>query len=238
MITLDQFLKNLAYGELANIALSKSLLSSDAADSYEKVISHIQLGLTALHQRFLIRGGQVVIQNYPHIGRYYLDPIYAKSNTTSTETYKYIEDTPGRPFLDNVLKIEQVFDEVGREYALNESDVADPIFTPEYNCVAMTPGVEGTYWTIVYRADHVSLPTTDVTPANVEIDIPAQYFEPLQAYVAGRIMSGQGHSLFEGQVEGDRLMMRYEMLCSLLESQNMDMDDNDTHIRLEVNGWA
>jgi hypothetical protein len=238
MITLSRFLKNLAYGELSNIAIGNADTGVISPDAYERVITHTQLGLTALHQRFMIRIGQVIIRNYSHIGRYYLDYRYARSNTESTELVKYIEDTAERPFQDNVLKIDQIFDEIGREYELNKSDVPDPIFTPDYNCVVMTPSVENALWTVVYRADHDQLPTTDPDPDLIELKIPQQYLEPLQAYVAGRLMSGMGHSLFEGQAEGDRFMSRYEMLCARLEQQNMDIDDNDTHTRLEDNGWV
>ena len=239
MITLKQLFKNLAFSELANISIGDATTGAIDPNNYERLTTGVRLGLTALHQRFLIRAESVVIRNYPQIGRYYLATKYARSNTESLELIKYIEDTGIRPFTDNVLKIDQVFDEVGREFELNVTTASDPIFTPEYNCIAMTPVVGNALWTVVYRADHTPFTVdADTDLSTIELAIPPQYVEPLQAYTASRVLGGMGHSSLEGRSDGDALMLRYEALCSRMETQNLDIDDNDTHTRLEDNGWV
>ena len=239
MITLERLFQNMAYGELSNIAIGNSTLGSISPADYGLMLSHVQLGLSALHQRFLVRTGRVNIQQYEAVEKYYLLYKYAKSNSASLETYKYILDSTSDIFCENVFKIEQVFDEYGVEYKINDSSVDFPISTPEYNSMYFPESTLDPIWTILYRTDYPTIElTNDFNPANVTLNIPTFLHEPLQCYVTGRIMTGQSHSIFEGVAEGDKYMARYEQLCQALEYQNLDIDVNETFDHIQANGWV
>jgi hypothetical protein len=239
MFTLAHLFQNMAHGELSNIAIGDATLGSISPADYSNMVSHVQLGLTALHQRFLLRTDQVVIQQNSSTLKYWLKSDYAQSNTSSIQPVKYIIDSAADPFIENVLKIEQVFDELGAEFTINNSAADVPIYTPSYNCLAITPTVANPAWFVLYRANYPEIPIgVDFDPTSVVLDIPSWLIEPLQAYVTARIMTGRSHSIFEGVAEGDKYMARYEQLCMMIEHQNLDADDNDTYSHLEANGWV
>lgn len=239
MITLEALFSNMAHGELSNISIGDPELGSISPSDYAKVVSHVQAGLTALHQRFLLRSGEVAIQQYEGILKYWLKLDYAQTNVTSLQPIRYIIDTADDPFIENVLKIEQIFDELGDEFKINDGSVDVPIYTPRYNCLTISPTYTNPMWFVNYRADYPRIEIDgDFDPAEVELDIPSWLEEPLQAYIAGRIMNGRSHSVFEGVAEGDKYMARYEQLCQTIEFQNLDADDNETYDRIGENGWV
>ena len=239
MLTLARLFQNMAHGELSNISVGNSTLGNISPADYSNLISHVQLGLTALHKRFLLRTGEVVIQQYPDIRKYYLRKKYAQTNAASTEPVKYILDTLGEPFEEDLFKIEQVYDELGNEFRINDSTAAFPIYTPAYNCLQLSPSTTNPTWYVIYRANYPEIAITDnFDPDEVDLDIPPYIVEALQAYVTARIMTGRSHSIFEGVSEGDKYMARYEQLCLEIEIQNLDADDNDLYDRAGVNGWV
>ena len=192
MLTLKEFFDNLTYGELANIAIGKGETGYISEADYPALLSHVNLGLTALHKRFLIRADEVIIQQYPEIAHYYLRSEY--SVVTGTAETKYLLDSEKEPFKDNVLKIEHVFDELGVEFVINDVYADFPIFTPKPDMLILPASVNNPAFFIIYRANHPKIViTNDFNPANVMLEIPDYLVLPLQLYVADRIMKGQQH---------------------------------------------
>ena len=119
---LNELFDQLTYGELSQLEYGGVDNEGITQEDHKRILPHINLALTELHKRFLIREEEVTIRCYDHIETYVLDSKYAATNTESTEPYKYIHDTVFEPFVDNVLRIEKVFNEDGQELFLNETD--------------------------------------------------------------------------------------------------------------------
>lgn len=150
---LSKLFKQLATGELSQVAISEN--GSIQEDSYDAIITHLNIGLTKLYTRFPLLEKEVVIQQFEHITQYRLSSKYAVSNEDSTEVYKYIIDSTDNPFMDDVLRVEQVFDEEGNYIKLNDEYTDGRVFfTPAYDLLQIPMPEENNAVFVTYRADH------------------------------------------------------------------------------------
>lgn len=220
------------------MALGGSEYSGILPENYHKIIPHINLGLGELHKRFLLKTGQVTIQQYDHIQQYFLDPRFAKSNTTSIEPYKYIMDSVYMPFdnADDVLAIENVFDENGIPYILNDSTNAYSVFTPSYNSVQVPFADGANVMTVEYRANHKKLTNKGDDVLAQRVDISITYLEGLLNYIAARYLSTIGTQ--ESSADSINFMNRFEMSCAKILELNLAVRSNDSNEKLDMRGWV
>lgn len=230
----------LSAGELSQISLGGDMLGEIAESNYPKITSHVNLALTELHKRFMIKEGTVLLALQTGLTTYVLDRKYAVSNTASTEPVKYISDASS-PYLDDVFKIERVYDEDDLELALNVFEDTLSVLTPGYRVVVVPTSEEfvSTTLRVVYRANHRVLDVADWADPDVsEIDLPYTYLEALLLYVASRVMNPIGFAGGNGFHEGNNYMAKFEKACALLEFQNYRVDQQGQNTRLEKNGWV
>jgi hypothetical protein len=252
MITLQEILDNLTYGELSHVSVGGGALGFIASKDYPKIVSCLNGALTALHKRFLLRTGEVRVQQYADITTYYLRSEYAVSNTTSDKT-KYIIDSAEEPFPLNIFKIEQVLSASGVALVLNDSAISEthpvyydgeviqstPIFTPNFDTLVMTPVIgKLEAVTVKYRADHPRIKIDlGFDPNTVYLHIPTSILDAISLNIASRIYtpltSGDGErsaaSLYNYQ---------YELECKRLEMESVTLDDNTFDARFADNGWV
>jgi len=240
MITLQEIFDDLAAGPLANLSLVDSTTQSIKEKDYTKVLSYINRALTELHKRFLLRTGQVVVQLHPDVIHYALRSKFAESNTSSTEPIKYIMDTSDRPFEDDIIKIEQVFSELGEEYPINDSSQNYPVYTPEFDVISLLPiGDIPQAVVVVYRAKYPKIiPTvTAFNPETVELNIPDWIIEALYSRVAAS--AHKGISGEEGEMSASRsYMFQYELDCKKIENEGTVTNDNDPFNTFGEKGWV
>ena len=235
-MTLDQLFDQLTYGELAALAIGGVNESKIQLKDYPNVISHINLGLTELHKRFLLKTEEVIIQQYEQIETYYLDSKYAESNEASVEPIKNIMDSVYEPFTDNVLKIQEVYDEGGELLYLNDSNQYWSVHTPTYNSVQLPYPVNENNLSIIFRANHTKIPLTTSDPASVEVVLAPTYIEPLLFYVASRIYSGLGTP--EGTQESNNYIVKFNNSCKQVELLGLDIQENTTNTKFETRGFV
>ena len=231
---LTELFTYLTSGELSQLELGGADCSGIHVENYPKVIPAINLGLTELHKRFPLRIEEVTIVQEEHIQFYVLDRIFAESNIDSTETYKYLKDSEFQPFVDNVLKIEQVFGELGDELPMNNHGDCCSVFTPVYNTVQVPQPVTGVSMVVTYRADHDMIPLTDFDPEEQTIVIPSGYLEALLLYVGGRIYAGMNA---DANAEGNNYMAKFEASCNKITSLNLMNQADHFNCKLELCGW-
>lgn len=245
---LTELFDQLTYGELSQFEFTGSDEEGITVDDYKRIVPHINMALTELHKRFLIREEEVTIRCYDHIETYILDSKYAASNYESLEPYKYIHDSVFEPFVDNVLKIEKVFNEDGQELHLNETDPyiiqtetlqtskkAWSINTPNFNTIQIPYPMVENQILVEYRANHEKILVKGLNPDTQEIKIPSHMLEALLLYIAGRAYSSLGG---ESAQEGMAYMARFEASCKNIETLNLVNKENATNQKLEVNGWV
>lgn len=233
---LSEFFDQLTLGELAQVSIGGKPKGEISQSDYPTIIGHINLGLTRLHTRFLIREDELFIQQYDHIAEYVLDPKYAQTNTGSAEPYKYIADTVANPFLDNVLRIERVYDENGAEVPLNDSQVENSVYTPNYRTIQIPTANSNNSISVVYRGNHPKIDRYTIDLSAVSIELPPSFYEALLYFVASRVHAPMGPT--ELGSESNNYFMKYEAACQTLERYNMLHEDNETNTRLEMNGWV
>lgn len=221
-------INQLRRGELSKLSLGTEV-------DHAALIPHINLGLAALHTRFPLRMESVHVQMYAHISEYILDSKYAQSNVSSSEPCKYIVDTPSNPYTDDIIKIEQVFDELGIDIGLNNQLNPTSVYTPNYNTVQVPFPNEDSSLYVTYRANHPTIPE-DVDPNTFEIEISHSYLEALLYFVAQRVNSVMPS--LDGQNSSTTFMMKYENACAILERHHVLHKDEPTNMKLRDNGWV
>lgn len=232
-MTLGDLFEQLALGELSqhNIGSSGQIQEKD----YPKLISHLNLALTAVHTLLPLKENEVVVQQYDHITEYRLSAVYAQSNPDPDIEYKWIVDTVESPFTEDILRIEAVFNEVGGPVPLNDEYDNTSMYSPAPDLLQIPFPVSDNAIVLVYRANHPKIPlnTTDLTTL---VDIPTSIQEAVQAYMASRLyvalanptsaqLSSYYNRKFKDQIA---IVERYNTLQS---------SDTESNIMFRLGGW-
>src|SRR5690625_3224463 len=102
---LIEIFNQLTYGELSQLHIGGEEVGEIRPQDYMAIVPHINLGLTALHKRFLIREGRLRIELQPGMYTYVLHSEHAVSHRASRKT-RYILDSADQPFNDDIIKVE------------------------------------------------------------------------------------------------------------------------------------
>ena len=237
---LSEVFTQLAYGELAQLAVVNEDGDGIAPTKQGQIVAHVNLGLTALYKRFLLKQGRVSIQLVQGVSTYPLNP---ESDTV------FIESVDSPDFLNDVFKIERVYTEGGVEFSLNDESDPYSCTTPSlsvlkipYSVVNQTEGLPEdlkTSWVdVVYRANHPKIvyTGTNFNPARVEVELPMSHLEALLLYVASRVNNPIG--MVNEFNAGNNFYAKYEKACMDLEIQNIRVDQGKQNNRLVTNGWV
>ena len=235
-MNLQTIFDHFTYGELAQIALTNEGEGISEANR-ARVITNVNLGLTELHKRFLLKRGTLYVEIQSDQSIYILDNKYSESNTSSSQPVKFIKDLAD-PFKNDLLRIEQVLDATDVEQPLNEHGKTESLFTPSFNKLVFPSNVtEGTY-KVVYRANHPQLTNIDAMypPNLVDIQLPETHLEALLYYVASRILNPVG--MMNEFHEGNNYYVKFEDACQRLENLNFRIDMVEDDDRFCNRGWV
>lgn len=233
---LSEIFDQLTHGELSQLKIGGAAKFGINESDYPLMIGYVNLALTEIHKRFALKTGKLVIQMYDTINIYHLSKEFAVSNTASLQPIKYIVDTAGNPFLDNVIKIEQIKNLEGEVYGLNNYSNPESLYTPSQTSieVANPDATKSLY--VSYRANHFSLTHVGLSPSKQPIDLSTTYLEPLLYYVAYRAHSPLGGKEFSN--EGQLYLAKYEASCKRIEELALVNKQEDYNLKLELNGWV
>lgn len=240
---LSEVFYQLTYGELVQINLGGASEAGITKENYHRMLAHVNMGLTELHKRFLIKEGTLKIARQVGLDTYVLSKKYAIGNRESQEPVKYIQDSVAQPFLDTVLKVERVYGLDGLELELNTGgDRYDPlsqvIRSPSFNTLIVPSAVEGSELTVVYRANHPIIVREDNSfdPTEVDIDLPYSYMEPLLLYIASRVFNPIG--LNQQFHDGNNYAAKFEASCLMIQNQGLQNEAGEVVDRNSRNGWV
>jgi hypothetical protein len=240
MITLLDVFRDLTYGELSQLHIGglipSELESEPDPANYTKIISHVNMGMTELYKRFFLLSREIYIQQYEEIELYQLHSNFNQTNVASTEPIKYILDTPDNPFLDDLLKIEQVYDEVGCLLPLNDISEEFSVFTPSYRSVQIPYPKNENVFAVQYRADHPRIVWDQETmPIDIEIDIPQSLYEALLFYVGSRAHTSMGG---DGGAEGGMYWQKFNQSCEDVMRLGLQVQGEPGAWRFDQAGWV
>jgi hypothetical protein len=246
---LKEVFDQLTYGELSQLAIGGSEMGAINAANYDRILAHINLGLTALYKRFQLKEGQLIVELQANRLLYPLNSKFAVSSRTSREPVRYIKDSTAAPFKDDLLKIKRAYGTSGFEFKLN--DLSDPfsLMTPTSTSLSIpqdivVPPIEleddlrTTTLKIVYQANHPKLVTDDgdLEPELVDLELPDTHLEPLLLFVAARLHTPAGMTNETNM--GNTYYAKYEAACVELEMKNLTVDQGSQNDRLSRNGWV
>lgn len=245
---LAEVFAQLTYGELSQLNLGGAEAGAIDVSNYPNLLAHVNLGLTQLYKRFPLKESRLTVELINDRVGYPLASGYAVSNVAVNGLPRYILDTD-EPFQDDLLKIENVFTDLGVELALNDASNQYSIMTPTLNTIRVPLALVDSSldWPeeldtltleVVYRANHPILVMDPATfdPALVEIELPYSHLEPLLFYIASRLhnpigMTNEFHA-------GNSWAAKYEQSCMLLEVKNLNVDQGSQNTRIQRNGWV
>jgi hypothetical protein len=225
---LNDLIDQLNYGELKHVKLGKE------TDDLPELLAHVHLGLIDLHTRFLLRTNDVIVQCYDHIETYTLDRRYAATNKLSPEPYKYIIDSEFEPFDNDVIRIEEVFNEGGETCFLNDRSQPWSLYTPAYNQVQIPFPHYTNSMVVHYRARPLKIgwqPGMDT--GEVEVEIPEALVPALLLYVASRALPNTDQ---EG--EKNTAFQKYLGAVAAAEKYGVDIKPHPEYDRFDANGWV
>jgi hypothetical protein len=246
---LSEIFMQLTHGELSQLSLGGSEAGEISEANYPKIVSHVNLALTALYKRFPLKEGQLTVALQAGRSTYPLTSSYAAANRRSRESVKFILDTQAEPFENDIHKIERVYTDTGFELGLNDEADMYSCFTPTATTLRVPLAVvaesadlpqelKTTNLVVVYRANHppITISLGLFEPERVEVDLPYSHLEPLLYYVASRVnnptgMTNEFHA-------GNSYAAKYELSCAELERINLRVDQGSQNTRLERNGWV
>lgn len=238
---LKEIFDQLSHGELVQLHLGGEGDTTGVTEaSYDRMLSHINLGLTALHKRFRLKEGTVVLVPQENMLYYKIHSRFQEGNRISRETLRYLAPQP--VFKDDLLRIEKVSVN-GIEYPLNSDAHPASFFTPSFDQLVLPEGLpEGLPKTdgivIKYRQNHplIERGIGLFRPECIEVDLPYTHLEALLLFIASRVMNPVG--ITQEFHEGNNYAALYEAECLRLENQNFRVDQGYHNDRLHRNGWA
>lgn len=210
---LSEVFDHLSYGEFSSISLGNMDGEHGITpENRHRVIGHINLGLTELYKRFLLKEGRTQVYLVPGL-RDYTVPA------------------------DDILKIEQIFVD-GKEQPLNRAGDPGSVFTTSFNSLQVPPGVAWPVLDVVYRADHPLLGAREASrePERVEVELPRTHLEALLYFVASRALNPMGSS--EGYHDGNNYAQKFERACQVIEAGGYKIDVEQEKTRFDSRGFV
>lgn len=234
-MTLLDLLRRLSYGELSNLAISGEGSGNIKDESRAKLIAYANEGLTRIYSRFILSEKSVLVETVEGITNYHLKTRFAESSG-SDEPFQYIKDLFAEPFVEDVIRILDVYDSYGRKRVLNDDGDPDSLFTPRPDTLQVPHAKGGMALGIAYQARHPELFAEGHDVLGQYIDLPV-FLEPaLQQFVAHKVyshMNGQDHV-----AKGIEYANAYEALCQEIESRDLTRSTwHTTHTKLEDRGF-
>lgn len=246
---LSEVFEQLTSGELSQLSIGGGEAGEISEANWSRVINHINLGLGALYKRFPLKEGRLTLELLPDRTTYPIASKYAISNTRSRELSRYIRDSKGDPYLDDLLKVERVYSDTGYEMALNDLSDKYSVFTPSASTLRVPAGLVAEVAAlpdylktetldVVYRANHakIVMGLGYFDPAREELELPESHLMALLLFVASRVnnpigMTNEFHA-------GNSYAAKYEAECAQLEGLGLRVDKASQNSGIQRGGWA
>lgn len=234
MKIIDLF-RRLSYGELSNLALSNSGSGEIREENQPQLVHHINDGLLRLYSRFPLKIKEVIIQQVDNVTLYPLRRKYAET-TEALVPYRFIKDTLDEPFEEDVILIQEVYDEYGQRI-LNDKSCDSSWFTPQADVLQIPDPDDGKPVSVIYQARHKKLDSRPDHIIEQEIEIPFFLENALQSFVGYRVFSNMNGQ--ENTIKAQEYLAAYEALCLDIEQRDLaNQTFHTSHDKLEQRGFV
>lgn len=218
----------------------------------DKVVAHINLGLTDLFTRFELKSGTVILKllmgqtTYPMTSK---RAVSKYRTTIPAMPDPYIMDSTAAPFRDDVLLMERVYTDGDFELPLNRLDTSNSLLTSAMDRLEVPQAIVNKSLAlpkvlitnnlrIVYRANH---PTLDINaggfdPERLDIELPQSHFTALMYFVASRANNPVG--LGQEFNAGNTYAAKYEAECARLKMDGMEIQQRGNDAKFNARGFV
>lgn len=235
---LKEIFDHLTYGEFSQLSIGGGSVGVIDSTNYPRVISYINLGLTALYKRFHLKEGRVSFKPVKHMQLYRID--------SDGDTELIVEEGQD-DFYNNILKIGRVITDDGFDLDINNSANKYSCFTPEINLLQLSKEVAAqepslpynlktSTLTVLYQANHPVIAMNVVRADRYDLELPNTHLEPLLLYIASRVYNPIG--MTNEFNAGNNYNAKYEAACKQIEMTNLVIDQGSQNTKLERNGWV
>jgi hypothetical protein len=238
--TLANLFQMLSYGELSNLSMSndgtKDASGSITAAAQPRIVLYANEGLRRLYAKFILLEQDVILQMQTSMTYYNLTSPYAATyiptGPADNQPVRYLLDSPGKPFLADIIKILAVFDYQGRKLALNDDGDNHSVFTPQANRLQIPYPIDQQMIDVVYQARHPKLDGT----LSAQINLPEILFSALTAYIAYKVFSHMNTA--DSTTKAQEHLIVYEQICAdCVENDLVNASISTSNERFHARGW-
>lgn len=222
---LQEVFDQLQTSELNNIYVVDQKTKKMLPDKYSAVATAVNAALTQLHTRFLLRTGELTVELRPKQTIYPLQSRCVIGKDGIATDAKFLQ--PSADFRDNLLKIQQVFDDKGQELGINNHTEYFSVRESSYDTLVVPIDFFDKHdvksLRVVYRQNHKMIPACceGLEPDCYGLSLPRSHLMALCLYVAARMHVPIG--LQDATYSGNSFMALYEQECNRLEQSGMQM---------------
>lgn len=230
---LKDYLTELSYKELSNLALSDNGSGTIKPDRIPFVVSCINEALLRLYSKFMLKEGSLIVELRRELSEYNLNSRHAYSTGFSSD--KYIIDGE-HPFLDDLIKILEVYDGHGIHIPLNNASNSMSVFTPRPDVLQVpNPSLYGGVLSLTYQARH---PVLDYQKRPYQlIELPDNLMGALSSYVAYSVYNCLNTE--EATAAAQKYMQMYVALVQeATEMDTIGTTISQDNVRFSQNGWC
>ena len=232
---LSKIFEHLTHNTLANLSIGHDDIGEVSPDKYPKLITLVNAGLIDLYTRFALRTRDLTLQLSDGKNMYPLTTEYAESNLVSVETKYILDGTAFYPFNDDIISIDEVYNEIGGRIALNNANEEGSVYTPSPSVLQVPYTSRENILAVVYRALPDEISTSVIDPSAEEVELPYHFLEALTSFIAWKM-----YTPIDG-VENPKGMIHqgnYLTAITVIERTNTGIEDNFTNTRFGDNGWV
>lgn len=234
-MNVNDLFEQLSYSELSNLNIGVEGTGAIVEEKQPAIVLFANEALLRLHTRFVLKEKDLLIELVSHITNYHLIERYAESRAPQPGVpYPYIKDLAGEQFIDDIIKITNVYDTSGYSLLLNDADHIDSVFTPRDKLLQVPYPITGSMLNVLYQAKH---PILTMDNLEAEIVIPDVLVSAMRAHIAAAVYSGIATP--EAMAKSAELSMKYETLCAeVTERDAVNSSLSNTNTRFAKRGWV
>lgn len=221
-ITLQEVFENLVYGEFA--ALSMAEEGSINVKEYNRLITHVNLGVGELYKRFELKRIEIPITVVDGITLYAVGTTNEVIEILSVTTADGVEIPMGSNLASTIGSVSSM-----TPTTLKFKDVAAQVLT--VSCKAKPLPIEAVPIDLLAVYE----------PKDTVIELPSTYLEALLYFIASRVFNSSG---IEGSVNktpfhtGNNYYAKFEATCALLLGSGIEVEESVDNTRFTSKGFV
>lgn len=239
---LNEYLTKLAYGTLSNLWGPSNIKGTIPEDKIPLVINAINDGLLRLYTLFPLKEDGLYLELNEHTTIYTLstehiipDDMDESELDTPENCDKYIWDFKEHPFIDDIIKVLNVFTTDGLPVKLNDPSSCISIYTPTFNTLQISNPVKGITLSIAYQAKHPTLSKENLDTQTIELT--PILLGALDAYVAYIIHSNMNTETAIANAQKYYALYQ-EIVNEIINTDAVNSSYSQTNTKFLERGWC